>query len=34
MGLSLFYLDALLKMLCDLGADFDLSDNKGNTPLH
>jgi len=21
-------------MLCDLGADFDLSDNKGNTPLH
>jgi len=22
------------QMLCDLGADFDLSDNKGNTPLH
>ena len=22
------------KMLCDLGADFNLSDNKGNTPLH
>jgi hypothetical protein len=21
-------------MLCDLGADFDLSDNDGNTPLH
>jgi len=21
-------------MLCDLGADFDLSDNEGNTPLH
>ncbi len=23
-----------LEMLCDLGADFDLSDNQGNTPLH
>jgi ankyrin repeat protein len=22
------------QMLCHLGADFDLSDNKGNTPLH
>lgn len=22
------------QMYCDLGADFDLSDNKGNTPLH
>jgi ankyrin repeat protein len=22
------------QMLCDLGADYDLSDNKGNTPLH
>lgn len=21
-------------MLCDLGADFDLSDNEGNTALH
>ena len=22
------------QMLCDLGADFDLADNDGNTPLH
>jgi hypothetical protein len=28
-----FYLP-LYQMLCDLGADFDLADNKGNTPLH
>ncbi|KAF8165227.1 ankyrin repeat-containing domain protein [Crassisporium funariophilum] len=26
--------EELVRMLCDLGADFDLSDNKGNTPLH
>ncbi|KIL00600.1 hypothetical protein PAXRUDRAFT_821500 [Paxillus rubicundulus Ve08.2h10] len=26
--------EALVRMLCDLGADFDLADNKGNTPLH
>ncbi|KAJ3554768.1 hypothetical protein NM688_g2935 [Phlebia brevispora] len=24
----------ILRMLCDLGADFDLADNDGNTPLH
>ncbi|KAI0921800.1 hypothetical protein AcW1_004325 [Taiwanofungus camphoratus] len=24
----------LVRMLCDLGADFDLPDNEGNTPLH
>lgn len=22
------------QMLCDLGADYDLADNEGNTPLH
>ncbi|KAH9006967.1 ankyrin [Lactarius hatsudake] len=26
--------EELVRMLCDLGADFDLSDNQGNTPLH
>jgi hypothetical protein len=26
--------EELVRMLCDLGADFDLQDNKGNTPLH
>lgn len=26
--------EELCRMLCDLGADFDLSDNQGNTPLH
>jgi hypothetical protein len=26
--------EELVRMLCDLGADFNLSDNKGNTPLH
>ncbi|KIJ20276.1 hypothetical protein PAXINDRAFT_166374 [Paxillus involutus ATCC 200175] len=26
--------EELVRMLCDLGADFDLADNKGNTPLH
>ncbi|KAF9476483.1 ankyrin [Pholiota conissans] len=26
--------EELVRMLCDLGADYDLSDNKGNTPLH
>ncbi|KAF7966010.1 hypothetical protein HWV62_40491 [Athelia sp. TMB] len=26
--------EELVTMLCDLGADFNLSDNKGNTPLH
>ncbi|KAL0949414.1 hypothetical protein HGRIS_009475 [Hohenbuehelia grisea] len=26
--------EELVRMLCDLGADFDLSDNKGNSPLH
>ena len=30
----LFALRLGLQMLCDLGADFDLSDNQGNTPLH
>ena len=24
----------LIQMLCDLDADFDLTDNQGNTPLH
>ncbi|GBE79660.1 hypothetical protein SCP_0208600 [Sparassis crispa] len=24
----------LVRMLCDLGADYDLADNDGNTPLH
>lgn len=24
----------ITQMFCDLGADYDLSDNKGNTPLH
>jgi ankyrin repeat protein len=24
----------LVRLLCDLGADFDLADNQGNTPLH
>lgn len=24
----------IFQMLCDSGADFDLSDNEGNTPLH
>ncbi|KAJ7228528.1 ankyrin repeat-containing domain protein [Mycena pura] len=26
--------EELVRMLCDCGADVDLSDNKGNTPLH
>ncbi|KAJ7765007.1 ankyrin repeat-containing domain protein [Mycena maculata] len=26
--------EELVRMLCDFGADVDLSDNKGNTPLH
>ncbi|KAI9001098.1 hypothetical protein BD414DRAFT_473582 [Trametes punicea] len=26
--------EELVRMLCDLGADFDLADNEGNTPLH
>ncbi|KDQ64623.1 hypothetical protein JAAARDRAFT_201934 [Jaapia argillacea MUCL 33604] len=26
--------EELVRMLCDLGADYDLSDNQGNTPLH
>ncbi|CAL1700871.1 unnamed protein product [Somion occarium] len=26
--------EELVRMLCDLGADFDLADNDGNTPLH
>ncbi|OCH92907.1 ankyrin [Obba rivulosa] len=26
--------EELVRMLCDLGADFDLPDNDGNTPLH
>ncbi|KAH9482372.1 hypothetical protein JR316_0004472 [Psilocybe cubensis] len=26
--------EELVRMLCDLGADFDLADNKGNTALH
>ncbi|TRM67673.1 ankyrin repeat-containing domain protein [Schizophyllum amplum] len=26
--------EELVRMLCDLGADFDLADNQGNTPLH
>ncbi|KAI6034372.1 ankyrin repeat-containing domain protein [Pisolithus microcarpus] len=26
--------EELVRMLCDWGADVDLSDNKGNTPLH
>ncbi|KAI0347159.1 ankyrin [Trametopsis cervina] len=26
--------EELVRMLCDLGADVDLSDNEGNTPLH
>jgi len=26
--------EELVRMLCDLGADFDLADNLGNTPLH
>ncbi|THH12538.1 hypothetical protein EW146_g7600 [Bondarzewia mesenterica] len=26
--------EELVRMLCDLGADFDLSDDQGNTPLH
>ncbi|KAH8830458.1 ankyrin repeat-containing domain protein [Flagelloscypha sp. PMI_526] len=26
--------EELVRMLCDLGADFDLTDNQGNTPLH
>ncbi|PCH41128.1 ankyrin [Wolfiporia cocos MD-104 SS10] len=26
--------EELVRMLCDLGADFDLTDNEGNTPLH
>ncbi|KAJ8523426.1 hypothetical protein ONZ45_g136 [Pleurotus djamor] len=26
--------EELVRMLCDLGADFDLADNKGNTSLH
>ncbi|KAE9397127.1 ankyrin [Gymnopus androsaceus JB14] len=26
--------EELVRMLCDLGADFNLSDNQGNTPLH
>ena len=32
--LILFALTLGPQMLCDLGADFDLSDNQGNTPLH
>ncbi|KIK08339.1 hypothetical protein K443DRAFT_85125 [Laccaria amethystina LaAM-08-1] len=31
---SLIGNEELVRMLCDLGADFDLADNKGNTPLH
>lgn len=30
----LAFLKLYLQMLCDSGADFDLSDNDGNTPLH
>ncbi|KIJ70081.1 hypothetical protein HYDPIDRAFT_104756 [Hydnomerulius pinastri MD-312] len=26
--------EELVRLLCDMGADFDLADNKGNTPLH
>lgn len=26
--------EELVRMLCDLGADYNLTDNKGNTPLH
>ncbi|KAJ3837878.1 ankyrin repeat-containing domain protein [Lentinula raphanica] len=26
--------EELVRMLCDLGADFNLTDNRGNTPLH
>lgn len=26
--------EELVRLLCDLGADFDLADNLGNTPLH
>ncbi|EMD40798.1 hypothetical protein CERSUDRAFT_111383 [Gelatoporia subvermispora B] len=26
--------EELVRMLCDLGADYDLPDNDGNTPLH
>ncbi|KAI9448180.1 ankyrin [Lactarius indigo] len=26
--------EELVRMLCDLGADYDLPDNQGNTPLH
>ncbi|TFK75786.1 ankyrin [Pluteus cervinus] len=26
--------EELVRMFCDLGADFDLADNQGNTPLH
>ncbi|OBZ70171.1 Protein phosphatase 1 regulatory subunit 12C [Grifola frondosa] len=26
--------EELVRMLCDLGADYDLADNDGNTPLH
>jgi len=31
---SIMRIIIVYQMLCDLGADFDLSDNKGNTPLH
>jgi ankyrin repeat protein len=26
--------DSLPQMLCDLGAEIDLTDDEGNTPLH